>query len=244
MAGRAADARRQSQAERTPGAWGPTRPSPIRGRSSRVRWPVPPREPEAKSARAGGRGDLLATALRAILRWQGSHTENQWDGRIPRRSCGPRSLRPAPRFVEMAHRIVSGERRRPVGRARAPAHAGPAPALDSDAARLHGWIATSPTPLKRAAREASPFIALNYWAADAGHLSLSAARAGPFDDATRALGLEPLQNAPAPVGCSPGDHPALVGRADLTRVRRDPARAVATATRAGPRPCWAAAARC
>ena len=68
----------------------------------------------------------------------------------------------APAFVEMAHRIVwcsaaSVDRQ---GRPRSRVlH----PLWQWDGKRLSGWIATGPTPTKRAHLAASPYLSLNYW---------------------------------------------------------------------------------
>ncbi|PYV19616.1 MAG: pyridoxamine 5-phosphate oxidase, partial [Acidobacteria bacterium] len=69
--------------------------------------------------------------------------------------------RVAPAFVEMAHRIVwcsaatVDTRGRPRSRV---LH----PIWQWDGSRLVGWIATGPTPVKRAHLDASPYISLNY----------------------------------------------------------------------------------
>ena len=69
----------------------------------------------------------------------------------------------APAFVEMAHRIVwcsaasVDARGRPRSRV---LH----PIWRWDGRRLDGFVATGPTPTKRAHLAASPFLSLSYWA--------------------------------------------------------------------------------
>ena len=68
----------------------------------------------------------------------------------------------APAFVEMAHKIVwctvatVDAKGRPRSRV---LH----PIWRWDGDRLEGWVATGPTPTKRAHLDASPFVSCNYW---------------------------------------------------------------------------------
>ena len=68
----------------------------------------------------------------------------------------------APPFVKMAHEIVwctaatVDRKGRPRSRV---LH----PIWDWDGTELTGWIATGPTPIKRAHLDASPYISCNYW---------------------------------------------------------------------------------
>lgn len=116
----------------------------------------------------------------------------------------------APAFVEMAHRIVwcsaaSVDRRnRPRSRV---LH----PLWEWDGTRLQGWIATAPTPLKRAHLEASPHLSLNYWAPDQDTCVAECRAEWRFDDATRARVWEQFRRAPAPVGYDPAMIPGWDG---------------------------------
>ena len=68
----------------------------------------------------------------------------------------------APAFVEMAHRIVWASvatvdtQGRPRSRI---LH----PIWQWDGSELHGWVATGPTPIKRAHLQHSPYLSINYW---------------------------------------------------------------------------------
>jgi hypothetical protein len=108
----------------------------------------------------------------------------------------------APAFVEMAHRIVwcsaatVDARGRPRSRV---LH----PLWHWDGTTLSGWIATGPTPIKRAHLEASPYLSLNYWAPSQDTCVAECRATWAFDDATRAEVWNKLKHAPAPVGYDP-----------------------------------------
>lgn len=113
----------------------------------------------------------------------------------------------APAFMEMAHRIVWAtvatvdSRGRPRSRI---LH----PIWQWDGARLTGWIATSPTPTKRAHLAASPYVSINYW--EPGHDTCAAEcrAAWAFDPETRQMVWDLFLNAPPPVGYDPRIVPA------------------------------------
>ena len=68
----------------------------------------------------------------------------------------------APAFLEMAHRIVwcSAATVDIQGRPRSRIlH----PLWQWDGQQLVGWVATSPTPIKRAHLETHPYMSMNYW---------------------------------------------------------------------------------
>src|SRR3954463_15268443 len=68
----------------------------------------------------------------------------------------------APAFVEMAHRIV-WTTAATVDRNDQPRTRILHPLWEWDGERLSGWIATGPTPVKRADLGHSPHVSLNYW---------------------------------------------------------------------------------
>ena len=116
----------------------------------------------------------------------------------------------APAFVEMAHRIVWAsagsvdKRGRPRTRV---LH----PLWQWDGTSLRGWIATGPTPMKRAQLEASPYLALNYWAPSQDTCLAECRVSWAFDDATRKEVWDRFKHAPAPVGYDPAIIPPWSG---------------------------------
>jgi hypothetical protein len=108
----------------------------------------------------------------------------------------------APAFVEMAHRIVWAtaatvdEQGRPRTRI---LH----PFWEWDGTALVGWIATSPTPLKRAHLEHSPFVSLTYWTPTHDTCTAECGAALVYDDDTRVRIWDLFKHAPAPVGYDP-----------------------------------------
>ena len=108
----------------------------------------------------------------------------------------------APAFVEMAHRIVwctastVDARGRPRSRI---LH----PLWQWDGKQLVGWIATSPTPVKRAHLKASPHVSVNYWSPAQDTCLAECRAAWVLDDAGRTTVWNLFLNAPAPVGYNP-----------------------------------------
>lgn len=108
----------------------------------------------------------------------------------------------APAFVEMAHRIVwcsaatVDARGRPRSRI---LH----PIWQWDGTNLVGWIATRPTPTKRAHLETSPYISLNYWSPSQDTCVAECRAAWAFDEATRTRVWDIFLNGPEPVGYDP-----------------------------------------
>ena len=108
----------------------------------------------------------------------------------------------APAFVAMAHRIVwcsaatVDTRGRPRSRI---LH----PIWQWENGQLVGWIATSPTPTKRAHLKASPYLSANYWAPSHDTCVADCRAAWAFDDATRIMVWELFRNGPKPVGYDP-----------------------------------------
>ncbi len=108
----------------------------------------------------------------------------------------------APKFIEMAHRIVWAtavtvdSQSRPRSRI---LH----PIWQWNGEHLVGWIGTSPTPIKRAHLSANPYMSINYW--DSSHdTCLAECRANLLlDDTSRMMVWNLLLNTPEPVGYDP-----------------------------------------
>ena len=71
-----------------------------------------------------------------------------------------------------------------------------------------GWIATGPTPIKRAHLEHSPDVSVGYWAPNHDHCIAECGAEWAFDDATCEAVWDMFKNAPAPVGYDPAIIPA------------------------------------
>ncbi len=113
----------------------------------------------------------------------------------------------APAFIKMAHQIVW------CSAATVDSHGRPRsrilhPIWQWDGTNLVGWIATSPTPTKRAHLKAHPFMSLNYWAENHDTCVAECRATWAFDDATRTRIWDLFLNAPAPVGYDPSLIPA------------------------------------
>jgi len=108
----------------------------------------------------------------------------------------------APAFVKMAHAIVwcavatVDTKGRPRSRI---LH----PLWEWDGKKLTGWIATGPTPTKRAHLAASPYVSCNYWTPTQDTCLAECQATWAFDDATRTRIWNLFKNAPAPVGYDP-----------------------------------------
>ena len=108
----------------------------------------------------------------------------------------------APAFVEMAHAIVwcSAATVDAKGRPRSRVlH----PIWQWDGARLTGWIATGPTPTKRAHLAASPHLSCNYWSPNQDTCVAECRAEWAFDDGTRSMVWNLFRDGPAPVGYDP-----------------------------------------
>jgi hypothetical protein len=105
----------------------------------------------------------------------------------------------APGFVEMAHSIVwaSVATVDADGRPRTRVlH----PIWQWDGAELVGWIATSPTPLKRAHLAAHPDISISYWTTTHDTCSAECSAEWVLDDDGRISVWNLFKNGPASVG--------------------------------------------
>jgi hypothetical protein len=108
----------------------------------------------------------------------------------------------APAFVDMAHSIVwcTVATTDPQGMPRTRIlH----PLWLWDGTELVGWIATGPTPVKRADIEAHPYVSCSYWSPNHDTCSAECAVDWAFDDETTTMVWELFKNGPAPVGYDP-----------------------------------------
>ena len=116
----------------------------------------------------------------------------------------------APAFLKMAHQIVwcTAATVDADGRPRSRVlH----PIWQWDGATLTGWIATGPTPVKRAHLEASPHISCNYWAPSQDTCVAECRAQWAFDDDTRRMVWDLFANGPEPVGYDPAVIPGWDG---------------------------------
>jgi hypothetical protein len=113
----------------------------------------------------------------------------------------------APAFVEMAHRIVWASAATVDAKGR-PRSRILHPIWQWDGAALVGWIATGPTPTKRAHLQASPYMSLNYWHPSQDTCCADCRVTWAFDDETRTMVWNLFANGPAPVGYNPAIIPA------------------------------------
>jgi hypothetical protein len=77
------------------------------------------------------------------------------------------------------------------------------PIWEWDGDQLIGWIATSPTPTKRAHLNASPYVSLNYWEPSQDTCVADCHVTWAFDDETRRMVWVKFATAPSPVGYNP-----------------------------------------
>ena len=108
----------------------------------------------------------------------------------------------APAFIEMAHSIVWASvatvdaNGRPRSRV---LH----PIWEWDGTDLLGWIATVPSPVKKAHLAVHPQMSLNYWAPTHDTCSAECLVEWYLDDETRSAVWDKFANAPSPVGYDP-----------------------------------------
>ncbi len=72
-----------------------------------------------------------------------------------------------------------------------------------DGTSLLGWVATTPTPLKRAHLQASPFMSINYWAPSQDSCLAECRAELVFDHAIREMVWNLFLEAAPPVGYDP-----------------------------------------
>ena len=105
-------------------------------------------------------------------------------------------------FIDMAHSIAWASaatvdtRGRPRSRV---LH----PIWEWDGSSLVGWIATNPNSLKRKHLDATPYISLNYWAANQDTCTAECATSWALDDDNCRRIWDLFKHAPAPVGYDP-----------------------------------------
>ena len=125
----------------------------------------------------------------------------------------------APVFVEMAHQIVWASVATVSGNGR-PRSRILHPIWQWDGEQLVGWIATGPTPIKRAHLENSPYVSVNYWAPTHDTCVAECRASWAFDDETRKMVWDLFLNGPEPVGYDPKIIPEMIaairdGRGDF-----------------------------
>lgn len=113
----------------------------------------------------------------------------------------------APAFVEIAHRIVWASVAT-VDRQGRPRSRILHPIWQWDGANLVGWVATSPTPAKRAHLAASPFASVSYWNPSHDTCTAECRAELVFDEAARRMVWDSFMNAPPPLGYDPKIIPA------------------------------------
>jgi hypothetical protein len=113
----------------------------------------------------------------------------------------------APAFVDMAHRIVWATVST-VDRQGRPRSRILHPYWIWDGEGLVGWIATGPTPLKRAHLERTPFVSVNYWSREQDTCTAECRATWSFDDETRQRVWQLFKEGPEPVGYDPAIVPA------------------------------------
>jgi hypothetical protein len=105
-------------------------------------------------------------------------------------------------FVDMAHRIVWATVATVDGRGR-PRSRILHPYWRREDDDLVGYIATGPTPLKRANLEHSPFVSVNYWSPNHDTCNAECTAEWLFDDTAREWVWDLFKDAPPPVGYDP-----------------------------------------
>lgn len=121
--------------------------------------------------------------------------------------------RVGPAFVEMAHQIVWATAAT-VDRKGRPRSRVLHPIWQWNGTTLGGWIATGPTPLKRAHLEHSPHISINYWTPNQDTCVAECHAQWHFDLETRERIWSLFKDSPAPVGYDPAMIPGWESPSD------------------------------
>jgi len=116
----------------------------------------------------------------------------------------------APAFIEMAHSIVWASV------ATADADGRPRsrilhPIWEWDGTDLLGWIATAPTPVKKAHLAVHPYVSVSYWTPSHDTCSAECLVEWYTDDETRTQVWDKFATGPAPVGYDPSIIPGWDG---------------------------------
>ena len=129
----------------------------------------------------------------------------------------------APAFVEMAHQIVWCSAATVDGKNRPRARV-LHPLWQWDGEELVGWIATGPTPTKRAHLDHSAHISCNYWTPAQDTCVAECRATWHFDDETRTRIWNLFKETPAPVGYDPAMIPSWEAATDdsFAALRLDP----------------------
>ena len=140
-------------------------------------------------------------------------------------------------FIEMAHRIVYAtlatvdRRGRPRSRI---IH----PYWTWDGRSMTGWVATSPTPVKRDNLRRNPYVSVTYWSPSHDTATAECRCAWVSDDQIRVEVWNLFKEAP-PRGVRPGHCPDMVRRPDCGVIRGPATDALAPARLPGNRPARA-----
>jgi len=126
-------------------------------------------------------------------------------------------------FVEMAHRIVWASVATVDGKGR-PRSRVLHPIWQWQDGKLTGWVATGPTPMKRAHLEVSPYVSVNYWHAEQDTCLAECRATWHFDLETRERIWETFKTTPPPVGYDPAIIPGWSSAKDdaFAALRLDP----------------------
>ena len=135
----------------------------------------------------------------------------------------------APAFVDMAHSIVWASVATVDSDSR-PRTRILHPIWEWDGTDLFGWIATAPSPVKRAHLSVHPEVSVSYWAPSHDTCSAEALVEWYSDDETRRSVWDRFANGPAPVGYDPKHRSGVERRADVGRVRGAAAEPLSTAS--------------
>ena len=120
----------------------------------------------------------------------------------------------APAFIEMAHSIVWASATTVDANSR-PRSRILHPIWEWDGIDLFGWIATVPSPVKKAHLAVHPEIALSYWTTTHDTCSAECLVEWYLDDETCTRGLGQVRQRPRTRGLRPSHRPALGRRADV-----------------------------
>jgi general stress protein 26 len=116
----------------------------------------------------------------------------------------------APAFVQMAHQIVWASVAT-VDRNGRPRSRILHPIWQWDGEQIVGWIATGPTPIKRAHLKNSPYVSVNYWTPTHDTCVAEGQASWALDNETRQMVWDLFLHGPEPVGYDPKIVPAWTG---------------------------------